>query len=229
MSGDPNQALRILEAALFAAAEPLKREALARLLPAEADLDACLAELEAAYAGRGVVLRRVGEGWAFRTAEDLADALAVERVQTRKLSRAAVETLAVVAYHQPVTRGEIEEIRGVGLNRGTLDTLLEAGWVRPKGRRQSPGRPVIWETTQAFLDHFGLADLDALPGLAELKAAGLLDSRPAVLLARGELESPPEDDDGGDDGDDSTALETNFGAGAADPEDPDPDGTGGPG
>ncbi len=181
--------LRLLEAVLFAAAQPRTRAELARYLPEGADLDALLAELGRQYAGRGVELRQVGDGWAFRTAPDLAEHMQVEQVRTRRLSRAAVETLAIIAYHQPVTRAEIEEIRGVGLNKGTLDTLLEAGWVQPRGRRESPGRPLLWGTTRAFLDHFGLGGLRELPGLDELKAAGLLDTRPALnaLAARGEL------------------------------------------
>ena len=174
------QQLRLLEALLFASAEPLGREQLARHLPEQADLEALLGELGRLYANRGVNLVRVGERWAFRTAADLAPMMRIERKTERKMSRAALETLAIVAYHQPVTRGEIEEIRGVALSKGTLDTLLEAGWVRPKGRRRTPGRPVTWGTTEAFLDHFGLETLDALPGVGELKAAGLLDSRPAM-------------------------------------------------
>ncbi len=174
------QQLRLLEALLFAAAEPLGPEQLARHLPDQADLETLLEELSGLYANRGVNLVRSGRRWAFRTAADLAPLMRVEKTVERKLSRAAVETLAIVAYHQPVTRGEIEEIRGVALSKGTLDVLLEAGWVKPKGRRRTPGRPVTWGTTEAFLDHFGLESLDALPGAGELKAAGLLDTRPAV-------------------------------------------------
>lgn len=180
MSDARFEQLRILEAVLFASAEPRTPQQLARHLPDGADTEALLAELEALYANRGVVLRRIGRGYAFRTADDLAGKLRLEQTVTRKLSRAAVETLAVVAYHQPVTRAEIEEIRGVGLSKGTLDTLLEAGWIHPRGRRQTPGRPVTWGTTEAFLDHFGLSGIGDLPGLAELKAAGLIDTRPAM-------------------------------------------------
>jgi segregation and condensation protein B len=125
-------------------------------------------------------LIQIEDRWAFRTAPDLADKLQIETEVTRKLSRAAIETLAIIAYQQPVTRAEVEEIRGVALSRGTLDTLLEAGWIRPKGRRQTPGRPVTWVTTDAFLDHFGLENREALPGLEELRAAGLLDARSAI-------------------------------------------------
>ena len=179
MSADFQQ-LRLLEALLFASAEPLGPVELARHLPEQADVDALLEELGRLYANRGVNLVRVGERWAFRTAADLAPMMRIERKSERKLSRAALETLAIVAYHQPVTRGEIEEIRGVALSKGTLDTLLEAGWVKPKGRRRTPGRPVTWGTTDAFLDQFGLESLDALPGASDLKAAGLLDTRPAI-------------------------------------------------
>lgn len=203
MSADFQQ-LRLLEALLFASAEPLGKEQLARHFPEQADLDTLLEELDRLYANRGVNLVRIGERWAFRTATDLAPMMRIERKSERKLSRAALETLAIVAYHQPATRGEIEEIRGVALSKGTLDTLLEAGWVKPKGRRRTPGRPVTWGTTDAFLDQFGLENLDALPGVAELKAAGLLDTRPAItalgargLLAEGSEASggPTEDED----------------------------------
>jgi segregation and condensation protein B len=201
--------LRLLEAVLFAAAEPKTGAELARHLPADADVDQLLTDLQQLYANRGVQLRRIGNAYAFRTAEDLAGQLHIDREVTRKLSRAAVETLAIVAYHQPVTRGEIEEIRGVSLNKGTLDTLLEAQFIRPRGRRQTPGRPVTWCTTQTFLDHFGLSDIKDLPGLEELKASGLIDQRPAMasLSARGLLgegaAQDPEDDD-----DEATADET---------------------
>ncbi len=169
------QRLRLLEALLFAAAEPLDDAALVRYLDPAVDVRDLLAELAESYAGRGVNLVRLAGGWAFRTAPDLAARLRIERRVTRKLSRAAVETLAVIAYHQPVTRAEIEEIRGVALGKGTIDTLMQAGWVRPKGRRASPGRPLLWATTPAFLAHFGLDTLAELPGVDELSAAGLLD------------------------------------------------------
>jgi segregation and condensation protein B len=170
--------LRLFEALLFAAAEPLSEQALCARLGPEADLAELLGALAERYEGRGVNLVRLAGGWAFRTAPDLAEALRVERPTSRKLSRAAVETLAVVAYHQPVTRAEIEEIRGVGLAKGTLDTLIEAGWVRPRGRRISPGRPLLWVTTPGFLAHFGLDSLADLPAIDELRAAGLLDLTP---------------------------------------------------
>lgn len=180
MSDIDGQHLRLLEAILFAASEPLSEKALAERMPEGADLKALLEELKAAYAQRGVNLRQAGHSWAFRTAPDLGPALARERQKVRKLGRAMIESLAVIAFHQPVTRAEVEEIRGVGFNRGTLDALFEAGWIRPVGRRRTPGRPVTWGTTDTFLDHFGLESLADLPGLDELKAAGLLDKRPAI-------------------------------------------------
>ncbi len=172
---DRAQQLRLVEALLFAAGEPLADEVLGQRLGDGVDLAGVLRELVAHYAGRGVNLVRLAGGWAFRTAPDLAQALRLERPVARRLSRAAVETLAVIAYHQPVTRAEIEEIRGVGLGKGTIDTLMEAGWVRPSGRRMTPGRPLLWVTTPGFLAHFGLDRLKDLPAIDELRAAGLLD------------------------------------------------------
>jgi segregation and condensation protein B len=178
---DRAQQLRLVEALLFAAPEPLTDAILARHLGDAADIPELLGDLAETYAGRGVNLVRLAGGWAFRTAPDLAGRLRVERPVARKLSRAAVETLAVIAYHQPVTRAEIEEIRGVGLGKGTIDTLMEAGWVHPKGRRTSPGRPLLWATTSGFLVHFGLDSLRDLPAIDELRAAGLLDLTPPTL------------------------------------------------
>jgi segregation and condensation protein B len=178
---EPGGQVRLLEALLFAAPAPLAEADLARRLGEDADVPGLLGELAAQYAERGVNLVRLAGGWTFRTAPDLASFLVSERPVSRRLSRAAVETLAIIAYHQPVTRAEIEAIRGVALARGTLDRLLEAGWVRPKGRRDSPGRPLNWATTSAFLAHFGLDGVTELPGLDELRAAGLLDLGPAVL------------------------------------------------
>ncbi len=185
--------LRLLEALLFAASEPLDSATLAARLAPGADVAALIARLGDDYAGRGVNLVRVAGKWALRTAEDLAADLRRHIDVTRKLSRAAVEVLAIVAYHQPVTRAEIEETRGVGLSRGTLDILLEAGWIRPKGRRRSLGRPVTWVTTEAFLDHFGLDSLEDLPGVDELRAAGLLDmSQPTLgLPTQADAETEP--------------------------------------
>ena len=185
--------LRLIEALLFASAEPLSAQALAAKLPADADIAATLAQLQAEYAPRGINLVDRNGQWAFRTAPDLAPHLRVESQVGRRLSRAAVETLAIVAYHQPVTRGEIEEVRGVAVSKGTMDILFEAGWIRPKGRRRTPGRPLTWVTTDAFLDQFGLQTLDDLPGVDELKAAGLLDTRPAITAyanRAGEAEAP---------------------------------------
>ena len=168
--------LRMLEALLFAAAEPLDEETLKARLPKDADLETLLPRLQTLYEPRGVNLVRVAGKWAFRTAPDLAFLLRKESVEQKRLSRAGIETLAIVAYHQPVTRAEIEEIRGVGVSKGTLDLLLEIGWVRPRGRRRTPGRPVTYGTTDAFLKHFGFDTTGDLPGIEELKLAGLLDS-----------------------------------------------------
>jgi segregation and condensation protein B len=173
-------AVRLIEALIFASAEPVAEKALAQHFPEGADMRPLLARLQADYAGRGVNLVERDGAWAFRTAADLGDRLRIERVQQRKLSRAAIETLAVIAYHQPVSRAEIETIRGVAAARGTLDVLIEAGWIKPGRRRETPGRPGTWVTTEGFLDHFGLAGLADLPGVDELKAAGLLDKRPAI-------------------------------------------------
>ena len=173
---DRAEELRILEALLFAAAAPLDEKDLAPRLPAGTDIRALLMQLQRDYASRGVNLVRVGGKWALRTASDLAWLLTHESVVTRKLSRAAIETLAIVAYHQPVSRAEVEEIRGVSTSKGTLDVLLETGWVRLRGRRKAPGRPVTYGTSEAFLSHFGLDALGDLPGLDELKGAGLVDA-----------------------------------------------------
>ena len=166
---------RMIEALLFAAAEPLSAADLARRLPAGADVGGALMLLKARYLGRGVMLACVADRWRFQTAEDLAFLMQEERTEPRRLSRAAQETLAIIAYHQPVTRAEIESIRGVQASRGTLDVLLELELVRLRGRRRSPGRPVTYGTTDAFLEHFGLASLVDLPGAAEMRSAGLLD------------------------------------------------------
>jgi segregation and condensation protein B len=175
MSEQP-QNIRVVEAMLFAATEPLDEATFATRLPEGTDIPAILEEIRENYAARGVNLVQVAQRWAFRTAPDLAFLLRKEVQDVRRLSRAGVETLAIIAYHQPVTRAEIEEIRGVAVNKGTLDVLMETEWVRPVGRRQTPGRPVTYGTTPEFLNHFGLASIKDLPGLAELKAAGLLES-----------------------------------------------------
>jgi segregation and condensation protein B len=179
------EALRLIEALLFASPEPLSEEMIASLLPAPQPVASLLRELQQFYRFRGINLWQVAGGWAFRTAPDLAGLLVAERVEPRKLTRAQVETLAIIAYHQPVTRAEIEEIRGVSLSKGTLDLLMEAGWVAPQGRRDSPGQPILWATTPAFLEHFGLNAIKELPRLEELRAAGLLDARPAAILGEG--------------------------------------------
>jgi len=167
--------LRILEALLFAATEPLDEKILGKRLPAGVDARALLMQLQKEYEPRGVNLVRVAGKWALRTATDLAWLLTHEAVVTRKLSRAAIETLAIVAYHQPVTRAEVEEIRGVTTSKGTLDVLLETGWIKLRGRRKAPGRPVTYGTNEEFLSHFGLEALTDLPGLDELKGSGLLE------------------------------------------------------
>ena len=169
--------LRLLEAMLFAAAAPLEEKDLAARLPQDVDLGAALARLQEEYATRGVNLVRVGGRWTFRTADDLSWLLSKETVESRKLSRAAIETLAIIAYHQPVTRAEIEEIRGVSTSKGSVDVLLQTEWIKPRGRRKAPGRPVTYGTTPAFLSHFGLDAVGDLPGIDELKGSGLLDGR----------------------------------------------------
>lgn len=169
--------LRVLEALLFAANEPLDANSLLAFIGEGADIGELLLALQERYATRGVNLVRRGDKWAFRTAEDLGFLLRRDEQDTRPLSRAALETLSIIAYHQPATRAEIEEVRGVATGKGTLDLLMEAGWIRMRGRRRTPGRPVTYGTTDAFLDHFGLETLGDLPGLDELKGSGLLSSR----------------------------------------------------
>ncbi len=199
-SPDHAQHLRLLEALVFAGTQALDEKDLADRLPNDADVPRLIADLAALYANRGVNLVKVAGGYAFRTAPDLSEKLKIERPVTRKLSRAAIETLAIIAYHQPVTRTEIEQVRGVGLSKGTLDLLFEQNWIRPMGRRRVPGRPVTWGTTEFFLEHFGLGALEDLPGHEELKAAGLLDPRAQPPIFRPEepdlpLESDEEEAD----------------------------------
>lgn len=177
---------RMVEAILFASAEPVPLADLARRLPEGCDAPEALRRLQSRYAGRGIEVLHIGDAWAIRTAPDLAWLMQTETHEQKRLSRAAIETLAIVAYHQPVTRTEIEEIRGVGLSRGTLDQLIELGWVRLGRRRQTPGRPVTFVTTEAFLDHFGLESARDLPGLSDLRAAGLLDADPSARPAGAE-------------------------------------------
>ncbi|WP_330084629.1 SMC-Scp complex subunit ScpB [Methylocystis iwaonis] len=212
------EAERIVEAMLFASAEPLDEAEMARRVDDKVELAQVLERLRNHYANRGVNLTRVGKRWFFRTAGDLNWILAREQVEEKKLSRAALETLAIIAYHQPATRAEIEEIRGVAISKGTLDTLMETGWVRLRGRRKAPGRPITYGTTDAFLMHFGLEQISDLPGLDELKAAGLFDGRlpkgfgvpqPSDDSALRDDEEPLEDDA-------PQALEMDF------PEEPEP-------
>jgi segregation and condensation protein B len=169
--------LRLLEAMLFASSEPLDEASLAARLRQGIDVHAALLDLQQEYASRGVNLVLINSKWTFRTAGDLAWLLSKETVETRKLSRAAIETLAIIAYHQPVTRAEIEDIRGVTTSKGSVDVLLETGWIRPRGRRKSPGRPVTYGTNETFLSHFGLDAVGDLPGFEELRGSGLLDGR----------------------------------------------------
>lgn len=203
MTIDPLHTERCIEALLFAAAEPLSDVDLAKRLPEGADIQSGIATLVQRYAGRGIELVCVAGRWRFQTSEDLAFLMTEEREEPRRLSKAAQETLAIIAYHQPVTRAEIEAVRGVQASRGTIDVLLELGLVRMRGRRRSPGRPVTFGTTDAFLEHYGLATLSDLPGVTEMKAAGLLEmnlppgfSVPDPLgLRPGEDEDPLEDGD----------------------------------
>lgn len=198
--------IRIVEAVLFAAEEPLDVPNIKDKLPEGADVGAILALLVEKYEGAGFTLQKVGRKWTFRTAPDLAHALQKHVVQQRRLSRAALETLAIVAYHQPVTRAEIEDIRGVSVSKGTLDVLLESDWVKIRGRRRVPGRPVTYGTSDQFLLHFGLETLSDLPGLDELKAAGLLDDRlpPGFAVPAPSADTDPDEDPlaDGDDGSD---------------------------
>ena len=180
MTNIDKQNLKILEALIFASAEAVPIKVLEKKMPDGVKLAPLLEELEKHYTDRGINLVKRGKCWAFRTNPSIGQSLTIERTVNRKLSRAAVETLAICAYHQPVTRAEIEEIRGVGLSKGTMDVLFEAGWIRPRGRRQTPGRPVTWGTTEGFLDQFAMESIDDLPGMDELKAAGLIDKRPAI-------------------------------------------------
>lgn len=177
---DPEQQKRLIEALLFASPEPVTLRTIQSRLPDSADCGKILLELQEDYAERGINLVRLEDAWAFRTASDIGPYLSLAKKQEKKLSRAALETLAIIAYHQPVTRAEIENIRGVATNKGTLDVLLEAGWIKPGRRRETPGRPVTWITSTTFLDEFGISELKDLPGLQELKASGLLDIRPAI-------------------------------------------------
>ena len=205
--GTDPQLVRLLEAVLFASAEPLDESVIATRLPEDTDVPALIAELAAIYANRGVNLVQAGGLWMFRTAEDLAPMMRVYATQARKLSRAAIETLAICAYHQPITRAEMEEIRGVGLSKGTIDMLFEQGWIMPRGRRQTPGKPVTWGTTEKFLVDFGIESLEALPGMDELKAAGLLDKRPAIQITDAALPFTDEEIPQGENGEGNPLAE----------------------
>jgi segregation and condensation protein B len=186
------EAVRMAEAIVFASAEPVSEKQIGQRLPDGIDVPAVIAELQDVYARRGVNLVRVGDAWAFRTAGDLAFLMSRDTVQQKKLSRAALEVLAIIAYHQPVTRAEIEDIRGVETSKGTLDTLMETEWIRMRGRRRTPGRPVTYGTTDQFLDHFSLEEIRDLPGLDELKGAGLLSTRMPPNFS---IPAPPSDPD----------------------------------
>ncbi|MFK7902334.1 MAG: SMC-Scp complex subunit ScpB [Nitratireductor sp.] len=177
LDANAQEQIRMLEAIIFASSDPVSEKALKERLPEDADLKLLLEELQKLYASRGVNLVKIGKNWAFRTADDLGFILQKETVDVKKLSRAALEVLATISYHQPVTRAEIEEIRGVATSKGTLDVLMETEWVKMRGRRKTPGRPVTYGTTDQFLDHFGLEELKDLPGLEELKGAGMLQSQ----------------------------------------------------
>ncbi|WP_373475518.1 SMC-Scp complex subunit ScpB [Sphingorhabdus sp.] len=186
---DPD--VRAVEATLFAAEHPMTAENIRNYVGDTVDVPAALNKLCEHYGGRGIELVQRGNSWHFQTAADLAHLLRREREETRKLSRAAVETLAIIAYHEPVSRAEIEAIRGVQISKGTLDVLMEAGWVRPAGRREVPGRPLIYATTSGFLTHFGLTSRKDLPGIDDLKAAGLLDP---IDMALGDMQFGEESD-----------------------------------
>ena len=214
--------LRLLEALLFAASEPLDQAALAKRMPDGVDIKAALAQLQADYALRGVNLVRVANKWTFRTASDLSWLMTRESTETRRLSRAAIEMLAIIAYHQPVTRAEIEDIRGVVTSKGTLDVLLETGWIRPRGRRKTPGRPLTFGTTEAFLSQFSLEALGDLPGLEELKGTGLLDSR----LPSGFSVPNPSDDPALREDEEPLSPDDNLELTLAPAPDPEPDGEG---
>lgn len=224
-SAGRGEKLRVLEALLFAASEPLGEDMLAEHIPQGEDIRALIDELQAFYASRGINLVRTAGKWAFRTADDLSFLLQRYAVEQRRLSRAALETLSIIAYHQPVTRAEIEEIRGVMTSRGTLDVLLETGWIKLRGRRRVPGRPITYGTTPGFLEHFGFDSIDDLPGLGELKGAGLLDGNlpPGFAIPHpddseqlGDDEEPLEDSMAGDEA--AEEMDGHFGGDDAEPE-----------
>ncbi len=190
--GETLRLVRMVEAIIFASAEPVAEKSIAALLPEGTNVKELIGEVQSAYTNRGVNLVRVGDAWAFRTADDLSFLLQKEAVVTRRLSKAALEVLAIIAYHQPVTRAEIEEVRGVITSKGTLDVLMETSWIRMRGRRKTPGRPVTYGTTPDFLDQFGLEQIRDLPGLDELKGSGLLQSQVPIAFS---VPVPTDDDD----------------------------------
>ena len=170
----------VVEAIVFSSSQPVKIDILEKRVPTSIDLDEILKQLKDDYSKRGVSFEKINNSWAFRTSPEVSDNLTIEKTIRKPLSRPAMETLSIIAYHQPITRAEIENIRGVSISKGTLDILLELEWIKPKGRRQSPGRPLTWGTTETFLDVFGLQDLSSLPGMADLKSAGLVGSKPLI-------------------------------------------------
>ena len=184
----------VVEAIIFSSSGPVRIDVLEKRIPPSLSLDDILNELSKDYSGRGILLEKINHSWAFRTSPEVSENLTIEKVIRKPLSRPALETLSIIAYHQPVTRTEIEDIRGVGISRGTLDLLLELDWIKPKGRRQSPGRPLTWGTTDVFLDVFGLQDLSSLPGLADLKSAGLVGSKQLITEDLSKLEESNEED-----------------------------------
>ena len=184
----------VVEAIIFSSSDPVRADVLEKRIPPSLSLDDILNELSKDYSGRGILLEKINLSWAFRTSPEVSENLTIEKVIRKPLSRPALETLSIIAYHQPVTRTEIEDIRGVGISRGTLDLLLELDWIKPKGRRQSPGRPLTWGTTDVFLDVFGLQDLSSLPGLADLKSAGLVGSKQLITEDLSKLEESNEED-----------------------------------
>ena len=191
--------IRLVEALLFASQRPLKAQDIEDRLPVGVPVMELISELKNDYLSRGVNLVNIAGGWTFRTADDLKDNLRSLVQVKRRLSAAAIETLAIIAYHQPVTRGDIEAIRGVAVSKGTLDTLLECNWIRPRGRRRAPGRPLQWGTSEEFLEYFSLENLNDLPGIEELKATGLLEKRDSLTSLILPDDLPVEDDSGDQD------------------------------
>jgi segregation and condensation protein B len=184
----------VVEAIIFSSSDPVRIDVLEKRIPPSLSLGDIFNELSKDYLGRGILLEKTNHSWAFRTAPEVSEHLTIEKIIRKPLSRPALETLSIIAYHQPVTRTEIEDIRGVGISKGTLDLLLELDWIKPKGRRQSPGRPLTWGTTDVFLDVFGLQDLSSLPGLADLKSAGLVGSKQLITEDLSKIEESNEAD-----------------------------------